>query len=188
MNAPLAHPLTMEQFLNWEERQELRYEFDGLGVRAMTGGTSAHAKIMLQLHRALGNHLEGKPCSPFGSALKLKLADSVRYPDAFVNCTPVAPDATFVADPVVVFEILSKSTTSIDLGTKRAEYLATPTIQRYVALQQSHRAAQVFARNGEEWDGEFHAGANAVLDMPEIGIAITLGEIYSGIALASDLQ
>ena len=188
MNAPLAQTLTMAQFLRWEERQELRHEFDGLDVRATTGGTSAHSAIMLQLHRALGEHLDGKPCRPHGGAFRLKLAASVRYPDAFVVCTPVEPDATFVSDPVVVFEILSKSTTSIDLGAKRAEYQATPTIQRYVVLQQTHRAAQVFTRNGDEWDGEFHAGANAVLDMPEIGIAITLGEIYRGIKLASDAQ
>jgi hypothetical protein len=39
MNVALRKPMTLEQFLAWEERQELRYEFDGFGPVAMAGGT-----------------------------------------------------------------------------------------------------------------------------------------------------
>ena len=188
MNAPLAQPLTMAQFLAWEERQELRYEFDGTSVTAMTGGTYAHSSRQAGLMRVLGVHLLGTRCHPHAGAMKVKMADTVRYPDVLVNCAPRGPNATFVTEPVVVFEVLSKSTHKIDLGAKRAEYQATPSVQRYVVLEQSHRAAHVFARNADEWDSELHLGENAILDMPEIGIAITLGEIYRGITLASDPQ
>ena len=68
----------------------------------------------------------------------------MNYADAFVIGAPVAPTATFVTEPVVVFEILSKSTGNDNLGVKRAEYEATPSVQRYIALQQTHRAAQEF--------------------------------------------
>ena len=43
----LAKPMTLESFLAWEERQELRYEFDGFRPIAMTGGTYAHARIQI---------------------------------------------------------------------------------------------------------------------------------------------
>ena len=39
MNVVLRKPMTLEAFLAWEERQELRYEFDGFQPIAMTGGT-----------------------------------------------------------------------------------------------------------------------------------------------------
>ena len=39
MNVALRKPMTLEAFLAWEERQELRYEFDGFQPVAMTGGT-----------------------------------------------------------------------------------------------------------------------------------------------------
>src|SRR5271170_8132175 len=45
--------MTLESFLPWEERQELRYEFDGFRPIAMTGGTFAHAQIQFRLLRAL---------------------------------------------------------------------------------------------------------------------------------------
>lgn len=40
MNVALRRPMSLDDFLDWEERQELRYEFDGFQPVAMTGGTS----------------------------------------------------------------------------------------------------------------------------------------------------
>ncbi len=37
--------MTLAEFLAWEERQDLRYEFDGFKPIAMTGGTIAHDQI-----------------------------------------------------------------------------------------------------------------------------------------------
>jgi hypothetical protein len=45
--------MTLAQFLDWEDRQELRYEFDGFQPIAMTGGTQAHAAIQVSLITAL---------------------------------------------------------------------------------------------------------------------------------------
>ncbi len=41
MSIALEKPMTLAEFLDWEERQELRYEFDGFQPLAMTGGTAA---------------------------------------------------------------------------------------------------------------------------------------------------
>ena len=46
MTLPATKPWTPEEFLAWEERQPLRYEFDGLQPAAMTGGTAAHATVL----------------------------------------------------------------------------------------------------------------------------------------------
>ena len=43
MNLALRKPMTLAEFLEWEERQPLRYEFDGVGPVAMTGGTYGHS-------------------------------------------------------------------------------------------------------------------------------------------------
>jgi Uma2 family endonuclease len=182
MNVALRKPMTLAEFLAWEERQELRYEFDGFAPVAMTGGTFAHAAIQMNLYRTLGNRLLGKPCRPIGSHLKILVAGRIRYPDAFVVCSPVTNKATVVTDPVVVFEVLSPSTANEDLFTKNAEYRATPSIQRYVVLQQTHIGALVFSRDGDRWIDELLVGAEAILRMPEIGIEIPLSEIYADLS------
>ena len=72
MNLALRKPMTLAEFLEWEERQPLRYEFDGVGPVAMTGGTLAHARIQRNLAFALTGRLRGKPCSSYGSDLKFR--------------------------------------------------------------------------------------------------------------------
>jgi Uma2 family endonuclease len=185
MNIAMRKRMTLEQFLAWEDRQELRYEFDGFQPIAMTGGTAAHAGIQRNIVFSLTGRLRGKPCQPYGSELKIAVAGHIRYPDAFVVCTPVPNKAKVVSDPVVVFEVLSESTAREDVFAKNAEYRATPSIQRYVILEQTRAAAVVFARKGEDWVSDVVTD-EGVLRMPEIGIAVPLAELYADIDLSAE--
>jgi hypothetical protein len=45
MSSALRQSMTLEQFLAWEDRQVLRYEFDRWQPVAMTGGTDSHEAI-----------------------------------------------------------------------------------------------------------------------------------------------
>jgi Uma2 family endonuclease len=105
-------------------------------------------------------------------------------PDAIVSCSPMPQDADIVPDPVVVFEVLSTSTARTDRITKNEEYRATPSIRRYVMLEQTAVAATVFVRAGEDWVGHVVTGA-IDLDLPEIGISVPLTEFYAGLDLTS---
>ena len=49
MTIALRRPMTLEEFLVWEDRQELRYEFDGSRPVARPGGTAAHSAIQRNL-------------------------------------------------------------------------------------------------------------------------------------------
>src|SRR5271167_953527 len=108
MSVALRTPITLAEFLAWEERQELRYEFDGFEPVAMTGGTIAHDRITFNLQMALAARLAGKPCRSYGPNVKVTTPGKVRYPDALVTCTPTDPNAIIADDPVVVFEVASE--------------------------------------------------------------------------------
>ena len=175
--------MTVAEFLAWEERQELKHEFDGVRIIAMAGGTAADAIIQGNLAIALGGRLRGGPCRFYGSDLKIAVAGSVRYPDGFVVWTPVPPRSTVVHDPVVIFEVLSESTTNTDLMDKNREYAATPSVRRYVILSQNGIAGMMFERTDGDWLG--HAlGPRDALAMPEIGLEIPLAALYEGIDFA----
>jgi Uma2 family endonuclease len=180
MQLAVPKPMTREQFLAWEQRQELRYEFDGFQPVAMTGGTAAHSAIQNNLHITIGGRLRGTPCRFHGSDLKVETARGFRYPDGFVVCSPVAPRATIVRDPVVIFEVLSDSTSGIDFVTKNHEYAAIPSVRRYVLLSQDEIAGTVFERVADDWVGHL-VNADGVLRMSEIGIEIVLSELYEGV-------
>ena len=186
MNVALRKSMSVDAFLDWEERHELRYEFDGLQPAARTGGTSEHSAIQRNLIIALGTRLRGKPCQVHGSELKIAVAGSIRYPDAFVVCSPMTRGATIVTEPVVVFEVLSPSTATTDRIVKNQEYRDTLSIQRYVMLEQDQRAATVFARAGDDWVGHVMSG-EVLLAMPEIGVEVPLAELYEGVAFATSV-
>ena len=175
---------TVEQFLAWEERQEARYEFDGIGPVAMAGGSEAQAEIQRNLLVTVAARLNRTPCRIVGSDLKLLVAGHVRYPDAMILCSPREAGRSVVADPVVVFEILCESTANTDLIEKNAEYRATESIQRYVILEQTHIAAIMFSRKGEDWVVEIIAGETGVLRLPEVGVEFLLNELYRDVELA----
>jgi len=172
--------MSLEQFLAWERDQELRYEFDGFQPVAMTGGTVEHSEIATNLVEALRRRLQGKPCRAFRGDLKVLANGRVRYPDASVTCTPPPHGTDIVPEPVVVFEVLSSSTATIDRIEKNQDYRVTPSIQHYVMLEQTRQAATIFSRVGDDWVGHLVTG-DIVLAFPEIGVDLPLSEAYLGI-------
>ena len=186
MPLALRRPMTLPGFLAWEERQELRFEFDGFQPVAMTGGTMAHEIIGNTLRGLLRDRLRGTRCRALGPTLKVEVMGRIRYPDAFVTCTAVPPDTTVIREPVVVFEILSPSTSRTDRIEKLREYQATSSIRYYVILEQDSAAATLFSRHHGDREGNWAARAltgDDVLALPEIGVELPVTDIYADVEL-----
>lgn len=177
MTLALRRPMTVAEFLDWEARQDLRHEFDGVQPVVRTGGTAAHSAIQRNLAISIGGRLRGTGCEFLGSDMKVQVAGSIRYPDGQVVCTPLPPGATLVYDPVVIFEVLSDGAAATDRIVKNREYEAAPSVRRYVMLEQDRIAATVFARDGADWVGHLLTGEAAVLALPEIGLSLPLVEL-----------
>jgi Uma2 family endonuclease len=188
MNLALRKPMTLAEFLEWEERQPLRYEFDGVSPVAMTGGTAGHTAIERNLAMAIGGRLRGNPCRYYGNDLKFKVAEGhIRYPDGMGVCSPVARTATAVHDPVIIFEVLSVSTAHEDRIVKAREYQATPSVRRYVMLEQDSVGATVYARSSELWTHDILI-ADSMLFLPEIAVELPLAELYEGIVFEDEQE
>lgn len=187
MNVLRRPTMTIEQFLDWEERQEAKYEFNGFEPVLMAGGTEEQAEIQSNILGALNPRLRGKPCRVIGSDLKIRVMGRIRYPDAFVVCSPRERGRTVVTDPVIVFEIISESTQHTDLVEKNEEYRETPSIQRYVILEQTHIGGITFVRAEDgRWTSSTLNGPEAIVDLPEIGINLPLAEFYAGMNLTEN--
>lgn len=181
MSQPRHEPMTPEEFLAWEARQELKWEFDGFQPVAMTGGTFGHSRIQGNLVAALIARLRGRPCQPCGPDVRVPIPGGrYRYPDALVVCRPVRPDAVEVPDPVVLFEVLSGGTAHTDRVVKLREYRSVPSVRRYVMLEQDEALATVVARTETGWSID-QVDAAGTLALPEIGVEIPLAELYEGI-------
>ncbi|HEV7267921.1 MAG TPA: Uma2 family endonuclease [Falsiroseomonas sp.] len=174
MSASLQ-PLSLEEFLAWEDGQEERYEFDGVQPVAMTGASFAHAMIVTRLILALGGRLRSG-CLPLANDLKVVTERRVRYPDLTIVCGPVAAGADRVS-PTVVFEVISPSTALTDRRVKPLDYAEVPSIEAYVVLEQDRPQATV-RRRATGWAEEQLEGPGAVLALPEVGVELAIGELH----------
>lgn len=180
MNVMTRPGMSLEEFLAWEAGQELKWEYDGAAPVEMTGGTLKHALIQANVIAALHARLQGSAFLVFGSELKVQVDGRIRYPDAFVTHAGGAADSTVVLDPIVVFEVLSAGRTG--LLDRNREHAATPSVQRYVMLEQGRAGGLVFGREGADWVGRILEGG-AVLRLPEIGTEVPVAEFYRGLTL-----
>jgi Uma2 family endonuclease len=181
---------TWEAYLDWEVRQPIRYELVDGQVYAMGGGTAEHDTIGNNLRAALHAQMRGKPCRTHGPDLKVKAGKDGRYPDALIDCGPRVSGALQAQEPVVVFEVLSKSTGWIDQSLKLRDYDATPTIRTYVLISQDERRAMVYKRDENGRLGIQSAmlleGADASIEIPELSLALPFMIVYEGLEFISD--
>ena len=184
MNVALRKPMTREEFFIWAEAQEGRYEFDGFRPVAMNGGTNSHGIISGNIYFRLRLGLAGSPCTPMapeGGGIAT-IGTAIRYPEAAVSCSEIPANERLFPNPVVIFEVLSPSSRKRDIETKAIEYHCVPTIKRYVVLEQLKPVAYVHWRLEDEPWNEITLTSTDVLDLPEIGMKISMAEIYEGLS------
>ena len=180
--------MSIDEYLAGEELSMVKHEYLGGAVHAMAGATNGHNEIAVNAIGSLYSSLRGKPCRPFNSDTKVRIElDShtrFYYPDAMVVCHPNPRSDHFQDHPVVVIEVLSDSTRRIDQGEKCDTYLKIPSLQ-VLLLVESDAVAVTVHRRGTAggFVVEYHAGADAVIPLPEIGAELPLAELFAGTSL-----
>jgi len=174
--------ITVEEYLESELRSETKHEYLGGIVYAMAGASEAHNIIAANLAGMLYAQLRGTPCWPFGSDMKVRLRSLgdtyFYYPDAMVACDPSDSGHGWRERPAVLFEILSEDTRRLDEREKRFAYLQIPSLQAYIRIEQATPEAVIERRESGTWRPEKLTGLDTVLSLPEIGVRLTLAEIY----------
>jgi Uma2 family endonuclease len=88
------------------------------------------------------------------------------------------------SDALAAFEVLSPSTEDRDLRWKRAAYTSLASLTHYVVIAQDAVEVVVFARDKEFAEKRLRSLSESV-DVPALGISLSLAEIYRGTGLAS---
>lgn len=178
MSDPLPKPWTVEDFLEWEAQQPERYEFIDGRIIGMVGGSAAHAAIKDNVTGALNARLKRRPCRAYSEGLKVVTPVASHYPDVVVTCKPVQPTDDRVGEPVVIVEILSRTTADRDRGAKWVGYQDIASLQHYVLIAQDHRRVDLFSRTADRWEISVVRPPVAEVHLPAIGVELSLDEIY----------
>ena len=174
----LPTPWTVDDFLEWEAQQPERYELiDGVIV-GRVGGSAAHTIIKGNLYATLAARLGNGPCRALTEGLKVVTSIAVHYPDLAVICTPIRPADDQIREPVVIVEVLSRTTGDRDRGAKWVGYRELPSLQHYVLVAQHRRFVEVYSRDGAGWSLALYAPPLPGVPLPAIGVELPLDAIY----------
>ncbi|HEY1934519.1 MAG TPA: Uma2 family endonuclease [Acetobacteraceae bacterium] len=173
--------LTREEYHRWVEHQPKRYERIAGEPVAMSPERAQHVRVKARVWAALDRAIReaGLDCEALADGITIEVdADTDYEPDAVVNGGPrLSADTTVATNPVIVVEVLSPTTQSIDSSDKLADYFRVPSIQHYLILRARRPEIIHHWRAGTGIVSRVVNIGTILLDPP--GISIDAGEIYA---------
>ncbi|OJJ22588.1 hypothetical protein BKI52_07875 [marine bacterium AO1-C] len=181
---------SIEEYLELEEESQIRYEFYQGEVFAMAGATVTHNEITFNITSILKR--KASKCRTFMENVKLEILKDTfyAYPDVMVTC-----DARDLEDkltqrfPILIAEVLSKSTQSTDRVTKLRRYRQIPTLRYYLLVDQYEHRAELYTYQDKQKNTWLYQDFNDLeeeVSFPELNLTIKLSEIYQGVTLTQD--
>ena len=182
--------LTVEEFLNWDSGDVLRYELVDGEPRAMAPASRTHGILQAELGRLLGNHLRarGSSCDVVANpgVIPHLLPDhNMRVPDLGVTCSPYQTEQAALPDAVLLVEILSPSNQS-KTWTNVWTYTSIPSVQEILVLRTDRVGAELLRRSREgDWPERPLTITEGNLVLESIGFEAALSELYARTRLRS---
>ncbi len=188
--APKYNFITPEEYLARERVSLTKNEYFKGEMFALSGASLEHNEIFSNLFGILTTSLKGKSCKPYGSDLRVNIAnDSLyTYPDISIICGP--PETTdehkdTVINPSVIIEILSKSTKDYDRGGKFNLYRNSLTLREYILVDSTTISVELFSRNTKNsWNLVEYKTINDFFKIEAIDLKILLKDVYENVSLA----
>jgi Uma2 family endonuclease len=177
--------VTPDEYLEAERSSESRSEYlDGV-VCPMTGATANHIQIVGNLTVELGTQLRARDCRFYPVDMKVRLPGSGKffYPDFSVVCGEVQfhdERRDIILNPVLIIEVLSKSTEAFDRGAKFLAYQTIESLKEYALVAQDKPVVEQFVRNeGGTWTYSLTSGPESSLTLPSVECTLSLSAVYS---------
>ena len=178
---------TPEEYLVLEETAEYRSQYFQGEIFAMTGGSANHNRIARNLIAAMDIAFEEKPCEAFINDMRLLVKKNglYTYPDVVVVCGKIKfveeRDDT-ITNPIVIIEVLSKSTEGYDRGAKFELYRALDTLRDYILVDQTKTHVEHFHRLDDgRWILQEFNHIEDLLRLETIDFAMSLHRIYRNV-------
>lgn len=177
--------IAVEDYLDAEQRSEVRHEYLYGTIHAMAGGSKRHNAICLAIASAMQRRMGKGPCRTFIADVKLRvrtrLGEIFYYPDVMVGCDPTDRHDFYLERPSLLFEVTSPSTELTDRREKLTAYQSLASLGHYVIVSQETRSVEWFRRVEDGWERLFLKNPEDRLEFGEIGVGISVAEIYEGI-------
>lgn len=176
--------VTPDEYLAVEREAETKSEYvDGV-VFAMTGAHINHVRVVTNLSRELSTLLLARPCDVLSNEMKVRIQESRNffYPDITILCNePHFHDdrRDIILNPLLIIEVLSKSTEAFDRGAKFQAYQSLESLQEYLLIAQDKPVIEQFVKRSDgKWIYAATIGKESSLELPSIECSLSLSAVY----------
>jgi Uma2 family endonuclease len=126
--------------------------------------------------------MDERGCHTYQEGIMVQASDSSSgrdkfRPDVVVRCGALS-DNTFIADPVVIVEVLSPSTSERDRGRKVQFYKELPTVQHIVLAYEDRILVEHHRRTENSWERTMLSTIESVLVLDAVEFRMDLESIY----------
>jgi Uma2 family endonuclease len=183
-----VHKLTVEEYLELEERSNVRHEYIDGQIFAMTGATDSHNVICGNLYSLVHAHVRGTGCLAYINDMKVqvKVNRSFYYPDIMVTCEPFQAKSVFKSLPVLIVEVLSPSTRQVDRREKLVAYRKLSSLREYAIVYQDRKQIEIHRKSPDgQWEIETLRGSDELsLQSLNVPLRIPVSAIYEDVVLS----
>jgi Uma2 family endonuclease len=182
--------MSLDEFLSWDDGTQTRYELiDGVPV-AMAPSYGAHQIVAGNLARHIGNALDKRPPCHVRSEAGILKPNSFRnffQADLAVTCTPHQHGQYHTPDPLVIVEILSRSTEDHDRRVKLPIYRSIPSVQEILLVQSEFLFVEVHRRlDDSRWQCDLLVEPGDVLRLDSVGVEVPVSVLYANVELGPE--
>lgn len=176
---------TIEEYIELLKNSDERFEYFDGEIVSMAAGKISHGGIAANLIYSLRRRLEDRPCQVFGgnTAVKTIKEPPFRLPDVSVVCGELMIEELsgieMLVNPLLIVEVLSKSTEAYDHNEKFIVYQAIESFQEYLVIEQHRPHVTRYVRQPDsQWlRGDF-IGLDSSVRLESLGVVLPLNEIY----------
>ncbi len=175
---------TPDEYLAMERIAEAKSEYYKGEIFAFAGASINHNRISSNVISELNFALKNRNCSVLGSDMRVWIDDQqlFTYPDVTVVCDkPQFYDKQkdSLINPVLIIEVLSKSTQEYDKEGKFRLYRSLPSFREYVLIDQySVYVEQFWKIAKDEWHLKVYDDLNSRMALKTVDEQIALADIY----------
>ncbi len=179
--------LTFEEYLELEDRSQVRHEFVGGEIHAMAGATVGHNAVVGNLLIALGPKVRKSDCRAFVSDMKVRVEATAAAlcPDLVISREPLDRQDHFITDARLIIEVLSPSTADHDRGAKLKHYIRLPGLAEYVLIDSQRRSIDVYRRQEVGWQF-LPLAEDQPLVLESVGIELSWDDVYEGVSFGDE--
>ena len=185
---PIQH-WTPADYLAYERSHSDKHEYADGQIVLQAGGSRNHALIGINVTSSLHQQLRLRPCTVFGSDMRIVIPQARRYvyPDISVLCGAATfedPLDDTLTNPTLIIEILSPSTERYDRGKKFQAYQTLDSFQEYLLIAQDAIMVEHFVRRSDKlWTFDVITDRASTVALTSIGCSLRLEDIYEKIVL-----